>query len=181
MSVRCVSVPQPPNPQPQTYDPKPQTGDLSNKNKTGDVSARCVSVEQAPSALNPNSETGDTKHETRNPLPRTPNAGGEVSAGCVSVVCASCLFVQRLSPGCIPERGPFLSFSGTNSAGGEVSVGCVSVEHANSSLARSPQPEPHGLEKCRRPCIVAYRATLPPEWPLPPRNVADSCELTATT
>jgi len=39
----------------------------------------------------------------------------------------------------------------------------------------------HGLERCRRPCLVANRATLPQKWPQPPRNVADSCELTATT
>ena len=37
------------------------------------------------------------------------------------------------------------------------------------------------MERCRRPCPVANRATLPQKWPPPPRNVADSCELTATT
>jgi len=34
----------------------------------------------------------------------------------------------------------------------------------------------HG--KCRWPCLVANRATPPQKWPPPPRNVADSCELT---
>ena len=29
-------------------------------------------------------------------------------------------------------------------------------------------------------CLLANRATLPPKWPPTPRNVADSCELTAT-
>jgi len=37
------------------------------------------------------------------------------------------------------------------------------------------------LERCRRPCLVANRATLPQKWPPPPRNVANLCELTATT
>jgi hypothetical protein len=38
-----------------------------------------------------------------------------------------------------------------------------------------------GLERSRRPCLVGNRATLPPEWPSSPQNVADSCEVTATT
>jgi len=38
----------------------------------------------------------------------------------------------------------------------------------------------HG-ERCRRPWLVANWATLPQKWPPPPRNVADSCELTAMT
>ena len=38
-----------------------------------------------------------------------------------------------------------------------------------------------GLENSRRRCLVANRATLPQKWPPPPRNVADSCEMTATT
>ena len=33
----------------------------------------------------------------------------------------------------------------------------------------------------RRPWFVANRATLPQKWPPPPRNVADSCELTEMT
>ena len=37
------------------------------------------------------------------------------------------------------------------------------------------------LKKYRMLCIVANRATLPQKWPPPPRNVADSCELTAST
>ena len=35
--------------------------------------------------------------------------------------------------------------------------------------------------KSRRPCLVAYQATLSQKWPPPPRNVADSCELSETT
>ena len=38
-----------------------------------------------------------------------------------------------------------------------------------------------GLEGSKRPGLVANRATLPQKWPPPLRNVADSCELTATT
>ena len=37
------------------------------------------------------------------------------------------------------------------------------------------------MDRCRRPWLVANRATLPQKWPPTPRNVADSCELTATT
>ena len=37
------------------------------------------------------------------------------------------------------------------------------------------------MGKSRRSCLVANRATLPQKWPPIPRNVADSCELTATT
>ena len=36
-------------------------------------------------------------------------------------------------------------------------------------------------ESCKRPWLVANRATVPQKWPPPPRNVADSCELTETT
>ena len=35
--------------------------------------------------------------------------------------------------------------------------------------------------RCEREILVANRATLPQKWPPPPRNVADLCELTATT
>ena len=38
-----------------------------------------------------------------------------------------------------------------------------------------------GLERWRRRCLVANRATLTQMWPRPPRNVAESCELTETT
>ena len=38
-----------------------------------------------------------------------------------------------------------------------------------------------GLERCRRPCLVANRATLPQKWPPSPRNVADWCEVAAMT
>jgi len=34
--------------------------------------------------------------------------------------------------------------------------------------------------RSRRPCLVANRATLPQKWSPPHRNVADSCDLTAT-
>ena len=37
------------------------------------------------------------------------------------------------------------------------------------------------LKESRRPSLVANRATVPQKWPPPSRNVADSCELTATT
>ena len=37
------------------------------------------------------------------------------------------------------------------------------------------------MERWRRPCIVANRATIPQKWPLPPRNVADSYGLTELT
>ena len=33
----------------------------------------------------------------------------------------------------------------------------------------------------RKSWLVANRATLPPKWPPPPKNVADSCERTETT
>ena len=38
-----------------------------------------------------------------------------------------------------------------------------------------------GLETCRRPCLVANQDTFLQNWPPSPRNVVDSCELTATT
>jgi len=37
------------------------------------------------------------------------------------------------------------------------------------------------VERWRRPCLVANRATLPQKGPPPFRNVANSCELTETT
>ena len=36
-------------------------------------------------------------------------------------------------------------------------------------------------ERCRGPCLVANRATIPQKRPPPPWNVADSYELTETT
>ena len=49
----------------------------------------------------------------------------------------------------------------------------VTEREQRSRPHRPPIPFPaDGLKECRRPCRVANRATLPPKWPLPPRNVA---------
>ena len=67
-------------------------------------------------------------------------------------------------------------------AGGSTWRACRGLRQRRKRFARSfGWDRPHGLGIYRRPCLVANRATLPQTWPPPPRNVADSCELTATT
>ena len=50
-----------------------------------------------------------------------------------------------------------------------------------SHSTRFAAPQGARLGKSRRPCLAANWAALPQKWPSPPRNVADSCELTTTT
>jgi len=71
-------------------------------------------------------------------------------------------------------RGEHLGRFGVSALPGRVdlrSQGLVGRQTKRVALAGS----------CRRPCLVANRATLPQKWPPPPRNMAYSCEWTATT
>jgi len=65
--------------------------------------------------------------------------------------------------------------------------GCLATAAALTPRALAGAgPEREGrrrevVESCRRPWLVADRATLPQKWPPLPRNVADPCKRTAPT
>ena len=67
-----------------------------------------------------------------------------------------------------------LTFRGSG-AGGGVEPGARSRGAGLGWRAGSPQPSTFRPERCRRPCLVADRATLPQKWLPPSQNVAASC------